>query len=55
MVEQPVERRVHHLVVQQLLAIVLRADAKIALGARQQVVLQPRLIALSPSITAWFD
>ena len=44
--EQSVERNIHHLVVEQLLPVVLRADPEIALRARQQVVFQKRLIAL---------
>ena len=33
--EQPVERNVHHLVVQQFLAIIFSANAKVPVGVRQ--------------------
>src|ERR1035441_2758951 len=44
--EQAVERNIHHLVVEQLLAVVLRADAEIAARSRQKIVLEIRLIGL---------
>ena len=36
--EQAIERNIHHLVVQQLLAEILGAQAEIAVGSRQQIV-----------------
>ena len=42
--QQPVERCIDHLVVQQLLPVVVGADAEVPLRARQQVVLQKSLV-----------
>src|ERR1035437_2796821 len=44
--EQPVHRDIHHLVVEQLLAVGLGADPELALRARQQVRLQKCPIAV---------
>ncbi len=38
--QQPVERRIHHLVIKQFLPISFRADAEIAVRARKQIVPQ---------------
>ena len=50
--EQPVQRHVHHLVVQKLLAESVRANPEIAVRLRQQIGLQPPLVAFSAAITA---
>ena len=44
--EQAVERGIDHLVIEQFLAVVVGADAEIAVGARQHVAFEPGLIVL---------